>query len=75
MNPGFVLIYSWTDPDPGAAQWGQRIRTNLSRKPLPLATETGKRAPWSRKIVSDPSFYSSFLPAGSLGTLRSPDST
>lgn len=43
MNPGFVLIYSWTDPDPGAAQWGQRIRPNLSRKPLPLATETGKR--------------------------------
>ena len=43
VNPGFVLFYFWTDPDPGAARCGQRTRPNLRRKPLPLARETGKR--------------------------------
>lgn len=46
-----------------------------SQKTPPPGHRTRETAPWSRKIVSDPSFYPPSLPAGSLGSLRSPDST
>ena len=59
--------------------WSSTVRAAHPPKPPQKTPPPGQRnretPPWSRKIVSDPSFYPSSLPAGSLDSLRSPDST